>query len=160
MKYHHQEKAGGDNYYLYWQKPNGSLEIVPSSQFFNCDTAQMSVVKSSCVLDDYVNSIANAKRIPGAKIRFAIEVKNEGSSSAENVVVSDTLSNEFDETSIQNLQIQDGACDCLGIATASNNGANGTADGVNPLKLDFGTVLSGSNVTPTVECGYFEVELQ
>ncbi len=160
LKYHHQERGGGDYYYLYWQKPNGNMEIVRSTQFFNCDTAQMSVVKSSCVLDDYVNSTANAKRIPGAKIRFAIEVKNEGSSSAENVVVSDTLSNEFDATSIQNLQIQDGACDCLGVATASNNGANGTADGVNPVTLDFGTVLSGSNVTPTVKCGYFEVGLQ
>jgi MSHA biogenesis protein MshQ len=37
IEFHQQERTGGDNYYLYWQKPNSSsYEIVPSSVFFNC----------------------------------------------------------------------------------------------------------------------------
>ncbi|MBD3794255.1 MAG: hypothetical protein IE889_08930 [Campylobacterales bacterium] len=36
------------------------------------------------------------------------------------------------------------------------NGANGTGDGINPIKLDFGTIASGSGV----KCGYFEVKLK
>lgn len=160
VEYHHQERGGGDNYYLYWKKPSGSLEIVPSTQFFNCGGAQMSVSKSSCVLSDLINGTNNPKRIPGATIRYAIEVKNEGSSSASDVKVSDSLGAEFDEVSIVNLQVQSGECDCLGVTSASNNGVNGTADGVNPIILDFGDVLGGSVASPTIECGYFEAVLK
>ena len=161
LNYHHQERGGGDNYYLYWKKPNGNLEIVPSSQFFHCDaSAKMSIEKSSCILSDLVNGTTNPKRIPGATIRYALEVKNEGSATATNVLVNDSVSSEFDVTTIKNLQIQSGACDCLTISSASNNGVNGTADGVNPLILDFGDVGGGNVATPTKKCGYFEVDLK
>jgi len=116
--------------------------------------------KESCVLSDLINGTVNPKRIPGATIRYAIEVKNEGSSSASDVKMSDTLGTDFDGTSIVNLQIQSGVCDCLGVTSASNNGVNGTADGVNPIVLDFGDVLGGSVATPMIECGYFEVQLK
>ncbi|HHS93591.1 MAG TPA: hypothetical protein ENK82_09590, partial [Campylobacterales bacterium] len=160
LTYHHQERGGADNYYLYWQPPNGSLEIVPATQLFHCSAeAKMSIVKSSCTILDPVNGAVNPKRIPGATIRFAMEVSNTGAASATNVLLSDSLSSEFDTTSINNIQVQAGACDCLGVTSASNNGANGTADGVHPIVLDFGTVLGGSVATPTKECGYFEVEL-
>ncbi|HHS92891.1 MAG TPA: hypothetical protein ENK82_06050, partial [Campylobacterales bacterium] len=160
LKYHHQERGGADNYYLYWQQPNGSLEIVPATQLFHCSTeAKMSIVKSSCTILDPVNGAINPKRIPRATIRYTMEVANEGTASATNVLLSDSLSSEFDTTSIKNIQVQAGACDCLGVTSASNNGANGTADGVHPIVLDFGTVLGGSVATPTKECGYFEVEL-
>jgi uncharacterized repeat protein (TIGR01451 family) len=160
LEYHHQEKSGGDYYYLYWQKPNGNLEMVPSSQLFHCVDAKMSVNKSSCVLSDLVSGTVNPKRIPGSTIRYAIEVKNEGSSVASDVKVSDSVGENFNETTIRNLQIQSGACDCLGITSSSNNGVNGTADGVNPVVLDFGEVLGGSVSTPTRECGYFEVKIK
>ena len=156
VEFHQQEKGGGDNYYLYWQQPNGSIEIVPSSQLFHCeDEAKMAISKSSCILSDLVNGTSNPKRIPGATIRYALEVSNTGELDAEDVLVNDSISSEFDETTIKNLQIQDGACDCLGVASASNNGANGTANGENPIALDFGTVAS-----KTVECGYFEADLK
>jgi len=161
LKYHHQERGGADNYYLYWKQPNGTLEIVPSTRLFHCATeAKMSMTKSSCVIADLINGTAQAKRIPGATIRYALEVSNEGDATANNVLLTDTLNSEFDATSITNLQVQSGACDCLGVASASNNGANGTADGVNPIVLDFGDVLGGSVATPTKECGYFEVQLK
>ncbi len=120
----------------------------------------VSLVKKSCVLRDGVSSGANAKRIPGATIRYAFEVSNHGNRDASNVIVDDDLNTNFDHNTIRNLQIQSGTCDCLGVASASNNGTNGTANGVNPVKLDFGTVASGSTGTPTVECGYFEVDIK
>ena len=161
LKYHHQERTGGDSYYLYWKQPNGSLEMVPSTQLFHCDNgAKMSMTKSSCVIEDLVNGTVQPKRIPGATIRYALEVSNEGTSTATNVLLNDSLSSKFDETSIKNLQVQSGACDCLGVSSASNNGVSGTADGVNPIVLDFGDVLGGSVTTPTKECGYFEVALR
>ena len=126
---------------------------------YTLPSAKMSLVKSSCVIADLINSTSNAKRIPGSTIRFAVEVKNEGAIAADNIIVTDTLTSDFDATSIENLQIQDGVCDCLGVASASNNGANGTANGVNPVKLDFGTVAGGSVAAPTVKCGYFEVKV-
>ena len=127
---------------------------------YSMASAQLSLVKSSCVLADLINGTSNPKRIPGATIRFAVEFKNEGGLAGDNIIVTDALATEFDATTIENLQIQDGACDCLGVASTSNNGANGTSNGVNPVKLDFATVAGGSSSTPTYKCGYFEVKLK
>lgn len=161
VEFHQQERRGGDNYYLYWQKPSGSMEIVPSSQLFHCDnSAKMSIEKSSCILSDLVNGTTSPKRIPGATIRYALEVKNEGSATATDVLVKDSVSSEFDVSTIRNLQIQSGGCDCLGVSSASNNGSNGTAEGKNPVVLDFGNVEGGSLSSPTKKCGYFEVDLK
>lgn len=118
------------------------------------------IIKSSCVISDTVNNNTNPKRIPGATIRYAFEVSNTGARKARNVIVDDNLNSNFDYSTIQNLQIQSSTCDCLGVTSASNNGANGTANGENPVKLDFGTVASGSTGTPTIECGYFEVDIK
>jgi len=122
-------------------------------------TAILNITKNSCVIYNDIDGTTNPKRINGATIRYSMEVSNSGGANADNVIASDTLDSTFDTTSIENLQIQDGVCDCLGIASASNNGANGTANGVNPVKLDFGTVAGGSVATPTVKCGYFEVKV-
>ncbi len=120
----------------------------------------MFVVKSSCVIFDPVNVTSNPKRIPGATIRYAFQVSNTGFVNGNNVVVDDTLSANFDYNTIRNLQIQNGVCDCLGVTSASNNPAPGTANGVHPIKLNFGTVAGGSVATPTRECGYFEVDIK
>ncbi len=120
---------------------------------------QMSVTKHSCVIRDPANGLLHPKRIPGATIRYAIEVSNIGASPAQNVIVNDTLSAHFDYASIRNLQILNGACNCLGVASASNNPAPGTGNGVHPIKLNFGTVAGGSLSAPTKKCGYFEVDL-
>lgn len=154
----------GDDVYPSWQLIDdfewsvntsttlGTQEVAP--------TANLSVNKESCVLSDSVNGTTNPKRLPGATIRYALEVSNTGGLAADDVVVTDTLVDEFDVSSIKNLQIQNGACDCLNASSNSNNGPNGTSDGENPVKLDFGTVLSGSSSNPTVECGYFEADLK
>ena len=119
----------------------------------------LTISKNSCVISDPVNITDNPKRIPGATIRYAIEVTNITEENADNVLVSDTLADNFDTSSIVNLQIQNSQCDCLGVSSSSNNGANGTADGEHPITLDFGTVL-GSSSEPIKECGYFEVKLK
>ena len=115
----------------------------------------MEINKSSCVIDDPVNGTTHPKRIPGATIRYAVEVENITDFDTDDNIVTDTVDNNFDTATIENLQIQSGSCDCLGVASASNNGPNGTGDGVNPVKLDFETVSANSK-----ECGYFEVKIK
>lgn len=139
---------------------NSSIFDASKDILYTLSSANLAMSKVSCTISDLVNGANNPKRIPGATIRYAIEITNTGALNAEDVIVSDTLSDDFDTSSIQNLQIQNGNCDCLGVASASNNGVDGTANGEVPIKLDFGTILSGSTTTPTVECGYFEVDLQ
>jgi uncharacterized repeat protein (TIGR01451 family) len=152
IRFHQEERSGGDNYYLYWKRPGGNMEIVPSSQFFHC---LPNLNKNSCVISDPVNGTMKPKRIPGATIRYALQIDNSTENVMNNVIVEDDLDSNFDITTIRNLQIQSGTCDCTGVVSASNNGANGTADGVNPVKLDFDTVNAGSK-----ECGYFEVDIK
>ena len=123
-------------------------------------SAKLSIVKDSCVVSDSINGTNNPKRIPMSVLRYAIEVSNRGTLSASDVIVTDDISVIFDEDSINNIQIQSGVCDCLGVTSTSNNGVNGTTNGINPIILDFGNILGGSVATPTIECGYFEVLLK
>ncbi len=152
LDFYQEERWGGDNYYLYWRRPGSSMEIIPSSRFFHCIPV---ISKSSCVISDPVNNTIHPKRIPGATIRYAIELNNDTSAILSNTIVEDMLDGNFDTTTIRNLQIQNSICDCEGVSSVSNNGANGTGNGVNPVKLDFDTVSAGAT-----ECGYFEVEIQ
>ncbi len=118
-------------------------------------TPKRGVVKSSCVIKDPINNTTNPKRIPSATIRYALEIKNLYPSDMSETVVEDNLNSIFNYSSIKYLQIQNGLCDCLGVASANNNGANGSSDGVNPVRLDFGTIVSGD-----IKCGYFEVDIK
>ena len=109
--------------------------------------------KTSCVLNDPVNGTANPKRIPGATIRYAIEVKNSGYRDAENVLVTDTLHVDLNASSVSYLQVQSGQCDCIGAASANNNGPGGGVSG-SVVTLDFQTVPKGTLVNTIYECGY------
>jgi uncharacterized repeat protein (TIGR01451 family) len=120
----------------------------------------MSITKQSCVISDPVNLTNNPKRIPGATIRYAFQVSNSGTVNANNVIVDDILNSNFNYTTIRNLQILNGACNCLGVTSNSNNPPPGTGNGVHPIKLNFGTVSGGSVATPTQKCGYFEVDIK
>ncbi|MEE9327971.1 MAG: hypothetical protein V3U71_11850 [Cocleimonas sp.] len=120
----------------------------------------VSIKKISCAIRDPINITTNPKRVPGATIRYAIEISNADIGSASNIVVDDSVPATFDIASIQNLQIINGACDCTGVVSASANPPPGTGNGVHPIKLNFGTLLGGSAATPTKKCGYFEVNLQ
>ena len=143
----------------YYDEYSYNSAIDPTKDVVYNPLPEMSITKSSCVIYDPVNIATNPKRIPSATIRYAFEVIYIGSDDATNVIVEDDLSTYFDHASIQNLQIQNGSCECLNAPSASNNGVNGTTNGVNPVTLDFGTVAVGSGGTPTVKCGYLEVDI-
>jgi len=113
VEFHMQEKTGGDNYYLYWQKPSqSSMEIVPSSNFFHC---QPGLFKTSCVISDPVNGATNPKRIPGATIRYALQLDNDTDYILNDSLVKDNVPNYFDVSTIKNIQIQSGNCNCLSV---------------------------------------------
>jgi len=112
-------------------------------------------IKTSCVVSDPVNNTSNPKRIPGAKIRYAIEVKNPNTSTAHDVLVKDSVDNSFDTSTISNLKISNNNCNCQNPSNLSNNGSNGSSDGQNPVKLDLGNIDGGKS-----KCGYFEVEIK
>ena len=140
--------------YSYNHSINPSLDVLYSP------IKKMEIKKSSCVIKDPVNGTNNPKRIPNATIRYALELIYRGDNDATDVTLDDVLIDKFDFNTIQYLQVQDGACDCLGVSSANSNGSNGSNSGINPIKLDFGTVKSGSITNPTKECGYFEVNIK
>ncbi len=115
----------------------------------------MKVTKNSCVISDPVNGTTRPKRIPGATIRYAIELENITDFDTDNNIVTDTVDSNFDTSTIRNIQIVSSPCDCTGVSSASNNGANGTGNGVTPVKLDFGSVVANAK-----ECGYIEVDIK
>ena len=115
-----------------------------------------SITKTSCVLSDPVNGTTNPKRIPGATIRYAIQVDNPNTKETSDTVATDFVDDShFDTSTIRNLRIANGVCNCENPGSTSPSGPNGTGDGVNPVKLDFGTVPGNSK-----KCGYFEVNLK
>ena len=72
--------------------------------------AELTVTKSSCVISDPYNGTTNPKRIPGATVRYAIEIENTSTSTdATNVEVTDTLSSELSYVSGE---VYNDECDC------------------------------------------------
>lgn len=112
------------------------------------------VTKASCVINDSINIAANAKRIPGATVRYALQLSNTGLVDITGAVVTDVIPANMNASTVRNIQVQLGVCDCLGVASASNNGPLGSADGVDPVKIDY----QGINVGQ-LKCGYFEVDV-
>ena len=156
--YNMPENAKHNNFQIRFRMTNGSgtnwdywhvddVCLVPDTY--------LTMQKTSCIISDPVNGTTRPKRIPGSTIRYAIEVFNTSDYNTDNVIVKDNVDNHFDTGTIRNLQIQNGACNCSGVSSASNNGANGTANGTNPVKLDFSTVNANAK-----ECGYFEVNIK
>jgi len=117
----------------------------------------MAISKVSCVIDDPVNDTTDPKRIPGATIRYAIEVNNTGPGSAKDAKADDDLSAYFDTTSITTPKVLSGGCgDCKSLSGGTESGEiNGST-----VTVDFGTVDAGRSATPTQECGYFDVEIK
>ncbi len=61
VSFHHQEKTGGDNYYLYWKKPNtADFEIVPSSNLYHCDVTSSLMANyrfDACAWDGSISEV-------------------------------------------------------------------------------------------------------
>ncbi|MFM9852998.1 MAG: hypothetical protein ACKVOJ_09360 [Sphingomonadaceae bacterium] len=58
---------------------------------FNVQTAALSVVKTSFAVNDFVNTAANAKAIPGATVRYCVMITNNGPLAASGVGIADIL---------------------------------------------------------------------
>jgi len=124
-------------------------------------TATIAVTKTSCVVWDPVNGAApanNPKRIPGAVIRYAINVNNTGSADASNTILTDGLSTDLTygttapaPTAVA--EIRDAACDCLAPAGNVIAGDTVSASGQN-VTANYNTVSSNSQ-----ECAYFDVTI-
>ncbi len=112
-------------------------------------SADLSASKTSCVVNDPVNGTSNPKRIPGATIRYAIEVDNNGNADATDVKTTDTLNNNL---SYSSSVIKEGACDCA--AGPSGNDAGTTSNSGQDVTLDFDTVSAGQK-----ECAYIEATI-
>jgi uncharacterized repeat protein (TIGR01451 family) len=106
-------------------------------------SADLSASKTSCIIDDPFNGTNNPKRIPGATVRYAIEVINNGSANASNVTTTDGIDSHL---TIDSAEIRAGACNCGTPAGASAGTATIAAPNVT---LDFATINAGDT-----ECAY------
>jgi len=111
----------------------------------------VNVSKSSCVVNDPVNGTSNPKRIPGATIRYAIEVSNTAASDATGVTVTDNLTTNLSYSG--NAKIVSGACSCASAAGTAISGDTVSPSGQD-VSMNFNTVTTASQ-----ECAYFEVTI-
>ena len=120
-------------------------------------TAKIDVTKTSCVIWDPVNTTTNPHRIPGAVVRYAIDVNNTGSAAATSASLSDTLSGDvtFGATTAGApaavSRIATETCNCTAPG-ASNGDTVSEAGGV--VTANYGTVAAGTH-----ECAYFDVTI-
>jgi len=111
----------------------------------------VNVSKSSCVINDPVNGTSNPKRIPGATIRYAIEVSNTAGSDATGVTVTDTLVGDLAYSG--NSKIVSGACSCTTASGTAIAGDTVSASG-QTVSMAFNTINDAAQ-----ECAYFEVTI-
>ena len=114
-------------------------------------TAMIDVSKYSCVIADGISADDKWKRIPGATIRYALDVNNTGTAATEGAKLSDTLQNDVTYVANSGV-IKDAACDCTTPAGA-NTGDTVDVSG-QAVTANFGTVNGNSH-----ECAYFEVKI-
>jgi uncharacterized repeat protein (TIGR01451 family) len=117
-------------------------------------TAVMTVAKSSCVVNDPVNGTINPKRIPGATVRYLVQVTNAGAGSATSAVVTDNLSGELTYVSgliaASTCPAVSATCGALGTTNGDTVAATGQA-----VTATFGTVAANSS-----ECAYIDVTIK
>lgn len=113
-------------------------------------TATIVVAKDSCVVSDGISTTAKAKRIPGATIRYAIDIDNAGSAGTQSAVLTDTL--QADLVFVSGV-INDGACNCATPAGASTGDTLTHAAGL--VTANFGVVAAGTH-----ECAYITTTIK
>ena len=120
-------------------------------------TAKIDVTKTSCVIWDPVNTTTNPHRIPGAVVRYAIDVNNTGSADATNAILSDILDGNvtYGATTAGApaavSQISTETCNCTSPGT-SNGDTISESGGT--VTADYGTVAAATH-----ECAYFDVTI-
>jgi len=117
-------------------------------------TAVLDATKTSCVIWDPVNVGTNPKRIPGAVVRYAIDVNNTGSADATDVTLTDNVPNHTTYgvgTSglTQVARIVTEACNCTNPGSSNGDGINESGG---TITANYNTVTHGTH-----ECAYFDV---
>ncbi len=109
-------------------------------------TATITVLKGSCVVSDGITEDdSNAKRIPGATVRYTIDVQNGGSADTEEATLTDTLQSDLTYVSGK---ILDEACNCL---APSGNEVDSVSNSGSDITVNYGTISAGTH-----ECAYIE----
>ncbi len=144
--------------YLSTRDTNNDAGQTNSVTVSNTAMPDMSITKSSIVLNDPVNSASNPKRIPGATIRYCFTVDNTGDGDAENATISDSLtgSGKDNLTYIQSGSlVQDiaVACDCAVISTT-----NGTLSG-SDVTITIGDINGTDDTAHARGCAYIELRI-
>ncbi|GAA5524218.1 hypothetical protein Maes01_00772 [Microbulbifer aestuariivivens] len=111
--------------------------------------ADMSIVKSSTVLDDPINGAASAsvfpKAIPGATVEYCMVVENTGDATAETVTLTDAIPAE---TTFVTSSIATGTGDTCG--TNADDPVKGS-ESSGTITVNFGDVTAGNSVWATFE---------
>lgn len=129
----------------------GSVDAANDGRFSSLDgymvvSAELTVVKSSDVIDDPFNGAANPKAIPGATVEYEVLVTNIGQVNADNVTVIDSIP--------ANSSFVVGSVVAAGIVSYSSDnggswgygptaGANGADPAVTDVRVVFPSVAAG-----------------
>lgn len=113
-------------------------------------TAMIDVTKYSCVISDGVSANGKWKRIPGATVRYALDINNTGTAVTQGAILTDTL--QTDVTFVSG-EIRNAACNCGTPAGAVITGDTVTYVSPN-VTANFGEVAGKSH-----ECAYIEVTI-
>jgi len=119
-------------------------------------TATVDASKTSCIIWDPVNLTTNPKRIPGAVVRYAVDVNNTGSADATSVSLSDGLQSDLSygtsaPAPAAVARISTETCTCTN--PGADNGDSISESG-GTVTANYDTVAAGTH-----ECAYFDVTI-
>ncbi len=130
---------------------------------FKIVIADMTIVKTSVVVNDPINDTTNPKRIPGATIRYCFSVENGGSANAAIAKIADTIDtgiynlDGFANSSIRIYEGNDFDCSNVdGLTTTGNPDNTGSVNtNTGQIVIDLDGVTAGSK-----KSAFFEVTLR
>lgn len=138
----------------------GGDGIEASAMVFRVQSAALAVVKDSVVVSDPFNGVSvNAKRIPGAVIRYSIAITNTGTRAALGVAISDPLAAELKPLGTDTFYNVSYTGAAPGSCVAEVAGGDANSDGcvvtagalvVNPGGTGFTVPSAGPGSTTTV----------
>jgi uncharacterized repeat protein (TIGR01451 family) len=111
-----------------------------------CQSATLTVVKSSAVISDTLNGSSNPKAIPGATVTYTITIINDGSSAATSVVITDTMpanTTYVNDSMFLNDDV-DGSGSYTGLTDASDSPTDEATFAGGLVTVDLGTLAVSS----------------
>jgi uncharacterized repeat protein (TIGR01451 family) len=132
----------------------------------------LSVVKTSCVISDPLNGTVDAthhpKRIPGAVIRYMIDIKNTGSGDATGITITDNIQDTaaLDYSSISTVNNVhsskgDAACDCVSESGGTESDVDHTGAASPEVKFeDINVTAPTAPATENHTCVSFDITFQ